>query len=462
MIAVRLAGLAAVVLALVGAPSAAAATRVAAPGGASSGTCVAPSPPCALNYAVSVAVNGDDVNVLPGDHSVGSVSGGSKSIDIHGAAGQPRPRVVTPGFALGGGSTTVSLRHLRIETGGTAVSAARTTGSGVLDDLVIVDASASAGHRSVSLQGGWILRDSQVDTSAPNSIAVFAAYGRSDVRNVTAHATADAIDAESPLGGICIPDNSVELTIKNVIARGGTNDIRAVGGCTNNSQVHVNVDHSNYRAGKAVITGAQPDDSLNDQGGNQTASEPLFAAPAALDFHQLPGSPTIDAGVTAPGAGATDYDGKPRVMGGAPDIGADEFPPPAAPPPPRDAVAPRASLLSVTPGTFRQRRGARIRYALTEPATMRFTIARASRGRRVGKRCVKPTRANRRRRACTRYVALKGSFSHRGDVGGNSFRFSGRLRGRRLATGRYRLTGAPTDAAGNRGKAVRTGFRVRR
>ncbi len=53
-------------------------------------------------------------------------------------------------------------------------------------------------------------------------------------------------------------------------------------------------------------------------------ADPLFANPAAGDFHLLYGSPCIDAG--EPGAGGgTDMDGEPRPFGAAIDIGADEF-----------------------------------------------------------------------------------------------------------------------------------------
>ena len=45
------------------------------------------------------------------------------------------------------------------------------------------------------------------------------------------------------------------------------------------------------------------------------------------DFHQLAGSPTIDAGSSAATLlGSFDLDGEARIQGCAPDIGADEFP----------------------------------------------------------------------------------------------------------------------------------------
>jgi hypothetical protein len=87
-------------------------------------------------------------------------------------------------------------------------------------------------------------------------------------------------------------------------------------------------------------------------------------------------------------------------------------------------------------------------------------VERALAGRRVAGKCVRPTSRNRNRPRCTRWVRLRGSFSHSGKKGSNSFRFTGRLRGRALRPGRYRLVAVATDGAGNRSPARRTGFRI--
>ena len=54
----------------------------------------------------------------------------------------------------------------------------------------------------------------------------------------------------------------------------------------------------------------------------------------------------------------------------------------------------------------RVRRGTTFRYRLSEPARVVFTIQRARSGRRVGGRCRARTKANRKRRKCTRYVRV--------------------------------------------------------
>ena len=61
---------------------------------------------------------------------------------------------------------------------------------------------------------------------------------------------------------------------------------------------------------------------------------PLFVNAAIGDFHQLAGSPTVNAGAVVDLLGSADIDGDPRMVGAAPDIGADEFVPSQATPPP--------------------------------------------------------------------------------------------------------------------------------
>ncbi|MGI8946310.1 MAG: hypothetical protein ACR2GL_08750 [Thermoleophilaceae bacterium] len=109
----------------------------------------------------------------------------------------------------------------------------------------------------------------------------------------------------------------------------------------------------------------------------------------------------------------------------------------------------------------RARRGTSFRYRLSEPARVRFAIARLVRGYRVGGRCRRQRRSSSRRRPCRRVVRV-GGFSQRGQAGRNRRRFGGRLRGRRLRPGIYRATLRARDVAGNRSRPRRVGFRVLR
>jgi hypothetical protein len=154
------------------------------------------------------------------------------------------------------------------------------------------------------------------------------------------------------------------------------------------------------------------------------------------------------------------------TVGGTSSVAGPAFTYPTAP----DTVKPSFTALGVSPTAFRAanlggpivatRVGARVSYRLSEAAKTTFTVERAASGRRSGRRCVKPTRANRRRRKCTRYVRLTGSFTHAGAAGLNRFLFSGRLRGKALAPASYHLLGVAVDAARNRSKQASRGFRI--
>jgi len=105
--------------------------------------------------------------------------------------------------------------------------------------------------------------------------------------------------------------------------------------------------------------------------------------------------------------------------------------------------------------------GMTISYRLSKAARVTLTFSRKTRGRRVGRRCVKPTRRNRTRRRCTRYVKA-GTLRFNGKAGTNRVRFQGRLsRRKRLALGSYRLTVGATDSAGNKSRTSRpVAFRI--
>jgi hypothetical protein len=136
-----------------------------------------------------------------------------------------------------------------------------------------------------------------------------------------------------------------------------------------------------------------------------------------------------------------------------------------------DTTAAVLSRLRLSPSLFRAaargasiaaRRpiGTRVSYRLSESALVRLTVERAAPGRRVGGRCRRPTARNRNRPRCVRYVVLRGSFTHAGNPGPNRFKFRGRLRGRKLRPGKYRLRAQAVDPAGNVSKLARTPFRI--
>jgi sugar lactone lactonase YvrE len=94
--------------------------------------------------------------------------------------------------------------------------------------------------------------------------------------------------------------------------------------------------------------------------------------------------------------------------------------------------------------------GTRFRFALNEPAQVRFVFKQLLPGRRAGGRCVAPTLTNLSKPKCTRAVT-RGTLSFAAGAGAYNVRFQGRLsKHKRLPIGRYALAIAATNAAGQR------------
>ena len=146
-------------------------------------------------------------------------------------------------------------------------------------------------------------------------------------------------------------------------------------------------------------------------------------------------------------------------------------PPPLAVAAAKDTVRPSVSRFSMTRRRFRvgrsrtprtalAPRGTTFRFRLSELATVRIAIQRALPGRRVGRRCRRPTRRLRNRRRCTRFVR-RGTLTRRNlKAGSRRVRFSGRIGRVALKVSRYRATISATDPAGNRSRSRRVTFRV--
>jgi Ca2+-binding RTX toxin-like protein len=287
---------------------AAATPRYVEPGGVTGGDCTPPDEPglwspCEFKYAVeNVSNNGDEVIVAPGDYTISGSVGEQHDVVIHGEYGRPRPHVNVSQLRLeyltGGGT----VRHLDLQ--GDLILGGN---SKLAEDLRVTG--------SVGLGGSHVLRDSIVVASGPSAVAVSAEGGSQELRNVTALSTGqDSVGiAATAVFPFCVDT----LTAKNVIVRGDSSDLRATkSSCSSSSRIDVS--YSNYRAGK--ISG----DGEVGGGNNQTNLTPVFANPAAGDYHQLPTSPTIDAGIADGLLGPADIDGEARTIGSAPDIGADE------------------------------------------------------------------------------------------------------------------------------------------
>lgn len=124
-----------------------------------------------------------------------------------------------------------------------------------------------------------------------------------------------------------------------------------------------------------------------------------------------------------------------------------------------DLMAPTLSALTLSNRRFRTARsgraitaapaGVRVRYGISEAATLTVRYERRTTGRRVGGRCRRTTPTNRSRGKCFRWVQIRGSARRGARAGSNTFRLSGRWRGRALRPAVYRLRLSARDGAGN-------------
>ncbi|HEV7363035.1 MAG TPA: PQQ-dependent sugar dehydrogenase [Solirubrobacteraceae bacterium] len=122
------------------------------------------------------------------------------------------------------------------------------------------------------------------------------------------------------------------------------------------------------------------------------------------------------------------------------------------------AVSRRSTALTAR-ASVRSPQGSAFRFTLSERSTVILRIDRLAPGRRVGKRCVAPTRRLRRRRACTRFLRA-GALTRTLPAGRRSIAFSGRIGRRALRVGSYRAVVTAVDAARNVSRARTVTFQI--
>jgi hypothetical protein len=172
--------------------------------------------------------------------------------------------------------------------------------------------------------------------------------------------------------------------------------------------------------------------------------------------------------ITTNASGQDEWVGVDDVEVSARPAGCPPAPPTPGPPAPPTRPPPSARPLALTdlalePATFAAARrgravtrtgraGAALRFRLTRPATVSFEVrAAAARARPPRGAPHAPAAAG---------TALAGRFTVRGRRGLNRLRFTGRLRGRALPKGAYRLTAVAVRGA-ERSKPASVAFRIR-
>ena len=275
-------------------------------------------------------MTGDDVILAPGDYQVGNDPiGANVGLNIHGVAGQPRPVIhssADTALQLGSFSQHSVLRDLEIDHSGSLTGLAVKNGD---FERVVVH---SSGLNACEGPYGGIIRGSVCWNSAVGRALNLTLGGPSPLtlRNFTAVSTGPGFFSQSY--GIFLASFGGQPHVVdglNVIASGMFRDLYAASDTAPGSSAVITMANSNFDT--ATVDGAASSVSAPGSGSNQIA-QPLFADLANADYHEAPGSPTIDAGATDSLLGPADPDGDLRSQGPAPDIGADEAPPDTDPP----------------------------------------------------------------------------------------------------------------------------------
>jgi hypothetical protein len=300
--------LAAVAASLIAVAPASAANTYASPTGTNANACTS-GDPCDIYSAVNLA-NTDTAFLAAGAYTLSTADlfiDGTVQPQVAG----PRPRIQSTdgsGVIVSPGAT---VKDLQIDIAGlganeNALELQNTTSAAYR--VEVIAGALNPPIRAVWLGGGALLSDSTSRTASPSSAAVYGATGGGTLRNVTAIAT--GLGSSGFTGG-----ETGGSIISNSILRGGQYDVLAVAG----QNADIDISYSNFvtsldEAGGSEITAVT---------GNSTAT-PLFVSLAGGNFHQCPGSPTINAGNNA-FTQSLDFDSEARIIGGVPDMGADEF-----------------------------------------------------------------------------------------------------------------------------------------
>jgi hypothetical protein len=104
-------------------------------------------------------------------------------------------------------------------------------------------------------------------------------------------------------------------------------------------------------------------------------------------------------------------------------------------------------------------KGTIFNYIIDKPGTVTILITASAPGKRIGRKCVAPTRRNAGKRPCTRVVKYA-TLTRLSKAGHNQTPFSGRIGGHALKPGRYKATFISKAATGTATKSSSLSFKV--
>ncbi len=321
------------------APSSALAARTwyVAPNGSEASFCVQQEPCTLKDYAEewvpSNEVKAGDTVMLAGNAGTYGSPGTPitfqvpvpAGVTLTGTQGQPMPKVYSKFSGIGGafelkGAGSV-LSDVDVELEAVIANSAVEVFEGSIS-RVIAHATDPASGCSISFGEITI-----TDSVCAGRYGVFGGIGGSTtvhyvLRNTTAYGSEHGLHltSEGASGG------DVELTATNTIIRSGVGGKDVYAEAKNGpDSVFALLEYSNYASTETAGSGSKaitPPGSVAQF--DQTAS-PLFVNLGADDFHEAPGSPTIDAGIDSVLNGPLDLEGNARHIGPHTDIGAYEF-----------------------------------------------------------------------------------------------------------------------------------------
>ncbi len=312
-------------LALTAPVAAQADTRFASPTGANGAACTEQDP-CSFLTALTLSLPAAEIVLLPGDYAVGVpflLNGGRV---LRGRDGAALTRITLTGAAEVTGARLADVTISGTVSGsGTLV----VTGAGGTAERVVLRAGGgSGGSSALQLFPGGLVRDSVIWSSGTSYGLYFVGFSsaalRAEARNVSVVTTAAGSSAlRMNLPNVGDPTQYTGR-VRNSLFRGVAKDLDVVG--AGNQELQIGT--SDFRLAFSPLNA-----DVVDLGGNIEGAPQLFDQSGG-DVHQFPASPTIDKGVLDTFTGPSDVDGQPRVIGGAPDIGADEQPGPFQSPSP--------------------------------------------------------------------------------------------------------------------------------
>lgn len=309
----------------------AATTRVVAPEAARQANPCTTATPCDYYWAITHSSSGDTVAFESGEYDYdGSVHTSalvvSSGVTLGPAPGDATRPVIkqTVAYASSNAPTLVldgsTLEGLEVDQAAGAVGhAAGAIEMGAGD---VVERAELIGRRNgmyfAGPAGSAELKDSLV--VANSGVAVEVQNGGWDpmLDNVTAiaHGTASGEGVALEVAGF--GPASTQLNATNTIARGDVYDA-LVDATTATSTIVLSysdartaMEHTQSGSGTATLLDTNP-----------MHADPVFVS--STDYDEAESSPTIDAGTADPASGSLDFNGLPRTIGPATDIGATEF-----------------------------------------------------------------------------------------------------------------------------------------